>query len=127
MNRMCSMALPALSALGGLVLWGSSATAQYLGGRPPDAPVYYYTPGYYYAPGSGYYGSGYSYAPRPTAGPYYYAAPRPVPSHSFGLEPESLPAQIAEDIASGPASRLGPTRPTSWWRGRTWRRTWRSW
>jgi len=147
MNRMRSMALPALSALGGLGLWGSSAAAQYVGGGTPSAP------GYYYAPGPGSYGSGYYYVLRPAAGPYYvapapsfrssvvvpdgssgwyYPAPapsgRPVPGHNFGLEPESLPAQIAEDIAPAPAaSGLGPTWRAGWWRGRTWRRTWRSW
>ena len=135
MNRRRSMALPALWALGSLVLWGSSAAAQYVGG------------GTAYAPGPGYYGSGYYYAVRPAAGPYYaapapsfrssvvvpggssgwyYPAPapsgRPVPGHNFGLEPESLPAQIAEDIAPAPAAPgLGPTWRAGWWRGRTWR------
>ena len=147
MNRMRSMALPALSALGGLGLWGSSAAAQYVGGGTA------YAPGYYYAPGPGSYGSGYYYVLQPAAGPYYvatappfrssvvvpggssgwyYPAPapsgRPVPGHNFGLEPESLPAQIAEDIAPAPAAPgLGPTWRAGWWRGRTWRRTWRSW
>ena len=155
MYRMRPMALPALLALGGLGLWGSSTSAQYVGGGTA------YAPGYYYTPGPGYYGSGYYYAPRPAAGPYYYAAPapyytvpassfrssvwilggssgrnypapapsgRPVTSRRFGLEPESLPAQIAEDIAPAPATpRLGPTRLASWWRGRIWRRTSGNW
>jgi hypothetical protein len=152
MNRMRSVALPALWSLGGLGLWGSSATAQYVGGGTP------YAPGYYYAQGPGYYGSGYYYATQPTASPYYYVAPapyyaapapslrysvrvlgrasgrnypapsdRPVPLRKFGLEPQSLPAQIAEDIAPAPASRLGPTQPASRWRGRTWWRSSRNW
>ena len=155
MSRMRSMALPALLALGGLGLWGSSAAAQYVGGGTA------YAPGYYYAPGLGYYSSGYYYAPRPAAGPYFYAAPapyyaapapsfrssvvvpggssgrnypapapsgRPVPGHNFGLEPESLPAQIAEDIATTPATPgLGPTWRAGWWRGRIWGRTSRDW
>jgi hypothetical protein len=69
MNRMRSMALPALLALSGLGLCGPKAAAQYVGGGTA------YAPGYYYAPGPGYYGSGYYDAPRPAAGPYYYAAP----------------------------------------------------
>ena len=80
MNRMRSVALPALWALGGLGLWGSSATAQYVGGGTPNAS------GYYYAPGPGHYGPGYYYAPQPTAGPYYYVAPAPyyaTPAPSF--------------------------------------------
>jgi len=148
MNRMLSTALPALLALGGLGLSGSPAAAQYVRGGTG------YAPGYYYAPGPVYYGSGYYYAPRPAAGPYYYAAPapsfrssvvvpggssgrnypapapssRPVPSHNSGLEPESLPAQIAENIAPTPAApNLGPTWRASWWRGWTWRRTSRIW
>ena len=141
MNRMRSMVLPAVLALGGLGLWGSSAAAQYVGG------------GTAYAPGTGYYGSGYGYALRPAASPYYappapssrssivvpggsggwyYPAPaasgRPLPWHNSGLEPQSLPAQIAEDIAPAPtAPRLGPTWHTNRWRGRTWRRAWRNW
>ena len=148
MNRMRSMALPALLALGGLGLCGPKAAAQYVGGGTA------YAPGYYYAPGPGYYGSGYYYAPRPAAGPYYYAAPappfrssvvvpggsggwnypasvpsgRPATSHNFGLEPESLPAQIAEDIAPAPAApKLGPRWTASSWRGRTWRIFSRNW
>jgi hypothetical protein len=147
MNRMRPMRLPALLAMSGLGLWGSSASAQYVGGRNA------YAPRHYYAVGPGYYGSGYSYAPRPVAGPYSAAAassfrssvvvpgglngrnyPAPAPSgrpvlpHNFGLEPESLPAQIAEDIAPAPAApRLGPTWRAGWWRGRMWRRTSRSW
>jgi hypothetical protein len=125
MNRMRPMGLPALLALGGLGLWGSSAAAQYVGGGTA------YAPGHYYVVGPGSYGSGYYYAPRPVAGPYY-AAPapsgRPVPSRNSGLQPESLPAQIAEGIAPAPAApRLGPPRSTGWWRGRMWRRTPRSW
>ena len=149
MSRMRSMAPPALLALGGLGLWGSSAAAQYVGGGTA------YAPGYYYAPGPGSYGSGYYYAPRPAAGFYYYAPPapyyaapapslrssvvvpggssgwlypaptssgRPAPWHNSGLEPQSLPAQIAEDIAPAPAAPgLGPTWRAGWWRGRTWR------
>jgi hypothetical protein len=141
MNRMRSMALPALLALGGLGLWGSSAAAQYAGG------------GTVYTPGPGYSGSGYYYVLRPAAGPYYaapapsvrpsivvpggssgwyYPAPassgRPVAWRNSGLEPQSLPAQIAEDIAPSHTSpRLGPTWYTSGWRGRTWRRAWRNW
>ena len=154
MSRMRSMALPALLALGGLGLWGSSAAAQYVGGGTAYAPGYYYTPGY------GYYGSGYYNSPQPAAGLYYYpasapyyAAPAPsfrswvvvpggsigrdyparvsdgpVPLHKFGLEPESLPAQIAEDIAPAPvAPGLGTTWRAGGWRGRTWRRIWRNW
>ena len=143
MYRMRSMARPALLALGSLGLWGSSAPAQYVVGGTAYAPVYGYAP----VPGS--YGSAYYCAPRQAAGPYYYAAPapsfgpsvlvpvgpsgrnypgRPGPSYNFGLEPESLPAQIAEDIAPAPAAPgLGPTWRAGWWRGRTWRRTWRSW
>ena len=148
MNRMRSMGLPALLALSSLGLWGSSAAAQYVGGRNASAPRHDYVVG------PGYYGSGYYYAPRPSAGPYSYAAPapsfrspvvvpgglsgrnyptpapssRPVPLHSFGLEPESLPAQIAENIAPAPAAPgLGPTWRSSWWRGRMWRRTSRNW
>src|SRR5262245_601729 len=107
MNRMRPMGLPALLALGGLSLWGSSAAAQqYVGGGIT------YAPGHYYAVGPGNYGSGYYYAPRPVAGPYY-AAPassgRPVRSRNMGLEPQSLPAQLAEDIAPAPAGpRSGP-------------------
>jgi hypothetical protein len=42
-----------------------------------------------------------------------------VPLNNFGLEPESLPAQIAEDIAPAPAApRLGPTWRANLWRGR---------
>ena len=162
MNRMRSMALPALLALGGLGLWGSSAAAQYVGGGTA------YAPGYYYAPGPVYYAPGYYYAPRPAAGLYYsptpapyyatpgpyYAAPapsfrssvvvpggsggwnypahpssgRPVPWRGSGLEPESLPAQIAEDII--PASTTpgpGPSWRAGWWRGRIWGRTSRDW
>ena len=155
MTRMRSMALPALLALGGLGLWGSSAAAQYVGGVTAYAPgPVYYAPGYYYAPRPA---VGLYYSPTP--GPYYaapgpyYAAPaprfrssvvvpggsrgwnypaapssgRPVPWRGSGLEPESLPAQIAENIAPTPAApNLGPTWRASWWRGRTWRtsRTW---
>ena len=124
MNRMRSMTLPALLALGGLGLWDSSAAAQY------------YAPSYYYAPGPGYYGSGYYYAraagrgallrgrrPHPSGHSVVapggssgrnYPAPAPsgfpVPLHNSGLVPASLPAQIAEDIAPAPAApRLGPT------------------
>src|SRR5262249_26918914 len=143
MSRMRSMVLPALLALGGLGLWGSSAAAQYVGGGTAFAPGYRYAPGHYYAP-------------RPAPGLYYYAAPAPYyvaparsvrssvlvpvgasarnypaapgPLHHFGLEPESLPAQIAEDIAPAPTTpRPGPTWRASWWQGRTWRRTWRRW
>src|SRR5262245_17471185 len=133
MNRMRSLALPACLALGGPGVWGSSAAAQYVGGGTAYAPVYYY-------------------APQQAAGPYYYAAPapyfrhwvvvpggssgrnypapsgRPVPWHNFGLEPESLPAQIAEDTApASVAPRLGPPWRAGWWRGRTWRRISRNW
>src|SRR5215472_13625142 len=59
MTRMRSMALPALLALGGLGLSGSSAAAQYVGGGTA------YAPGYYYAPGPGYSGAGYYYSPQP--------------------------------------------------------------
>jgi hypothetical protein len=45
MDRMRSMALPALVALGGLGLWGSSAAAQYVGGGTAYTPAYYYAPG----------------------------------------------------------------------------------
>ena len=146
MNRMHPMGLPALLALSSLGLWGSSAAAQYVVGRNA------YAPSQYYVVGPGYYGSGYYYAPRPVAGPYSAAAPsfrpsvvvpggfsgrnypapapsgRPVPSHTFGLEPESLPAQIAENIAP---ARVAPGTGTPWrsgWRwGRTWGRTSRNW
>jgi hypothetical protein len=135
------MPLPALLALGGLGLWGSSAAAQYVGG------------GTAYAPGPGYYSSGYYYVLQPAGGlhyvapasafrssivvpgtssGWYYPAPapsgRPLSSRSFGLEPQSLPAQIAEDIAPAhTAPRLGPTSRAGWWRGRTWPRTWKNW
>jgi hypothetical protein len=140
---MRSMALPALLALGGLGLWGSSAAAQYVGGGTA------YAPGYDYAPGPGYYAPGYDHAPRPAAVPYYYAAPAPSfrpsvlvpvaprgrnypvspgPLYNYGLEPESLPAQIAEDIVPASATpRVGPTWGANRWRGRMWRRTWRNW
>jgi hypothetical protein len=143
MYRMRPMVLPALLALGGLGLWGSSAPAQYVGGGTAYASVYNYAPN----PGS--YGSAYYYAPRQAAGPYYYAAParsfrspvlvpvgpsgrnepgRPGLSYNFGLEPESLPAQIAEDLAP---ARVAPGPGTPWrsgWRwGRTWGRTSRNW
>src|SRR5262245_53971974 len=147
MNRMRPMGLPALLALGSLGLWGSSAAAQYVG----DGIAY--APRHYYVVGPGYYGSGYYYAPRPVAGPYSaapapsfrssvvvpggssgrnYPAPapsrRPVPWPNFGLGPESLPAQIAEETTPAPAApRLGPTWRAGWWRGRTWRRTSRNW
>ena len=143
MYRMRPMALPALLALGGLGLWGSSTSAQYVGGGTAYAPVYGYPPGL------GSYGSAYYCAPQQAAGPYYYAAPapsfgpsvlvpvgpsgrnypgRPGPSYNFGLEPESLPAQIAEDIAPARVSPgPGPTWRAGWWRGRTWRRTSRNW
>jgi hypothetical protein len=155
MNRMHSMALPALLALGGLGLWSSSAAAQYVGGGTAYAPVYYY------APGPSYYGPVYYFVPRAAAGPYYYTPPasyyaapttsfrysvvvpggssgwnnpalaayrRPVPSPNSGLEPESLPAQLAEDIAPAPAvpSLRRPWRPNWWW-GRTWWSTSRNW
>jgi hypothetical protein len=150
---MRSMALPALLALGGMDLWGSSAAAQYVGG------VSAYAQGYYCAPGPSYYGSGFGYVPRPAAN-FYYAAPAPInaapaptfrssvvvpggssgwiypapassgrPAHwrNSGLEPQSLPAQIAEDIAPDRAApEPGPTRYSGWWRGRTWR-TSRNW
>jgi hypothetical protein len=143
MYRTSSMVLPALLALGGLGLWGSSAPAQYVGGGTA------YTPVYNYAPGPGSYGSAYYYAPRQAAGPYYYAAPtrsfrssvpvpvgpsgrnypgRPGPLYNFGLEPESLPAQIAEDISPAPvAPGPGTTWRAGWWRGRTWRPISRNW
>jgi hypothetical protein len=136
---MRSMALPALLALGGLGLCGSSAAAQYVRGGTA------YAPGYYYAPGPVCYGAGYYYAPRPTAGFYYaprpapyYAAPassfrsslvvpgessgrnypasgRAAPWHGSGLVPESLPDQIAEDIAPASATpRLGTTWRAGW-------------
>jgi hypothetical protein len=149
MTRMRSMAPPALLALVGLGLWGSSAAAQYVVGGTAYAPGYYYGPGYYYAPGPVSYGSGYDYAPRPAAGPYYAPAPapsyrssvlvpvgpsgrnypgRPGPLYHYGLEPESLPAQIAEDtIPASATPRPGPTWGASRWRGRMWRRTWRNW
>jgi hypothetical protein len=132
MNRMRSVALPALLALGGLSLWGSTAAAQYGGGGTA------YAPGYYYAPGPGYYYA----APAPSfrsavvvpggwSGRRYPAparSGRPVPSPNSGLEPESLPAQIAENIAPAPAApRPGPAWRSGWWRGRTWRRTSRNW
>jgi hypothetical protein len=120
MNRMRPMGLAALLALGGPGPWGSSAAAQYAGGGIA------YAPGHYYVVGPGYYGPGYYQAPRPVAGPYY-AAPalsgRPVPLRNFGLEPESLPAQIAEGIAPAPAApRPSSTWRSSRWRGRMWRR-----
>src|SRR5262245_54341407 len=71
MNRMRSMALPALLALGDLGLWGCSAAAQSVGGATA------YAPGNYYAPGPANFGSGYDYAARPAASSYYYAAPAP--------------------------------------------------
>ena len=153
MPRLRSMILPALLALGGIGLWSSSAAAQYVGGGTPYAPRYdsapgpgYYGSGYVYAPrpaaGFYYYAAPapYDAAPAPSfrssvvvpggsSGRNYPArlSGRPVPLHNFGLEPESLPAQIAEDIAPAPvAPGLGPTWRPSWWRGRTWRtsRTW---
>ena len=143
MYRTSSMVLPALLALGGLGLWGSSAPAQYVGGGTAYAPVYGYTPGF------GSYGSAYYRAPQQAAGPYSYAAPAPSfrpsvlvpvgpsgrnypaptgPLYNYGLEAESLPAQIAEDIVPASATpRVGPTWGANRWRGRMWRRTWRNW
>ena len=101
-----------------------------------------YAPVYGYAPGPGSYGSTYYYAPQQAAGPYYYAAPvpsfrhsvpvlvgpsgrnypgHPGPLYNFGLEAESLPAQIAEDIAP---ARVAPGPGTAWRPGRRWGRTW---
>ena len=143
MHRMRSITLPALLALGDLGLWGSSAPAQYVGGGTAYAPVYSYAP----VPSS--YRWPYYCAPQQAVGPYCYAAPapsfrpsvlvpvgpsgrnypgRPGPLDNFGLEPESLPAQIAEDTAPAPAApRLGQTWRASRWRGWTWRRTSRNW
>jgi hypothetical protein len=140
---MRSMALPALLALGRLGLGGSSAAAQYVGSGTA------YAPGYYYAPGPGSYGSASYCAPQQAAGPYYNAAPapsfrpsvlvpvgpsgrnypgRPGPLYNFGLEPESLPAQIAEDIAPAPvAPGPGTTGRAGWRWGRTWGRIPRNW
>ena len=156
MSRMRSMALPALLALGGLGLWGSSAAAQYVGGGTA------YAPGYYYTPSPGYYSPGYYASQRPAAGAYYYAAPAPYyyaapapyytapapssrssvvvpygssgwnypappgPLYKFGLEPESLPAQIAEDTIPASATPGPGTRWRAGW-GRMWRRTSRNW
>ena len=143
MYRMRPMVLPALLALGGLGLWGSSAAAQYVGVATAYAPVYGYAAG----PGS--YGSAYDYAPQQAAGPYYYAAPAPSfrpsvlvpvgpsgrnypaspgPLYNYGLEAESLPAQIAENIAPARVAP-GPGTPwrSGWRRGRTWGRTSRNW
>ena len=143
MYRMRSMALPALLALGSLGLGASSARAQYIGGGTAFAPIYGDTPG----PGS--YGSAYYCAPQQAAGPFYYAAPAPSfrpsvlvpvgpsrrnypaspgPLYNYGLEAESLPAQIAEDIAPARAAP-GPGTPwrSGWWRGRTWGRISRDW
>jgi hypothetical protein len=143
MYRASSMALPALLALGGLDPWGSSASAQYVGGATAYPPVYYYAPN----PGS--YGSAYYYASRQAAGPYYYVAParsfrspvlvpvgpsgrndpgRHGPLYNSGLEPESLPAQIAEDLAPAPvAPGPGATWRAGWWRGQRWRPISRNW
>jgi hypothetical protein len=136
MYRIRPMALPALLALGGLGLWGSSAPAQYVGGGTAYAPVYGYTPGF------GSYGSAYYRAPQQAAGPYSYAAPAPSfrpsvlvpvapsgrnypaspgPLYNHGLEAESLPAQIAENIAP---ARVAPGPVTTWRPGWRWRRTW---
>src|SRR5262249_31574743 len=142
MTRMRSMALPALLALGGLGLWGPSAAAQYVGGGAAYPPGDYYAPGHSYAPGPLSYRPGHFYAPRPAPGPYYYAAPAPSsrssvvipvgpsgrnypaspgPLYNHGLEAESLPAQIAEDIAPARvAPGSGTTWRAGWWRGRTW-------
>ena len=143
MYCMRPMVLPALLSLGGLGLWGSSTSAQYVGGGTAYAPVYGYPPGL------GSYGSAYYCAPQQAAGPYYNAAPAPSfrpsvlvplapsgrnypaspgPFYNYGLEAESLPAQIAEDIAP---ARVAPGTGTPWrsgWRwGRTWGRTSRNW
>jgi hypothetical protein len=140
---MRSMALLALLMLGGLGLGGSSAAAQYGGGGTA------YAPGYYYAPGPGSYSSAYYCVPQPAAGPYYYAAPTPSsrssvlvpvgpsgrnypaspgPLYNYGLEAESLPAQIAEDIAPAPvAPGPGTTGRAGWRWGRTWGRIPRNW
>jgi hypothetical protein len=88
MNRMRSMALPALLALSGLGLCGAKAAAQYVGGGTA------YAPGYYSAPGPGYYGSGYYCVPRPAAGPYYEPVRRGTPDgpndpHCRAGKPES--------------------------------------
>jgi hypothetical protein len=156
MNLKRSLALPALMALGGLGLWSSSAAAQYGGGVTAYAPGYYYAPvpvyygrTYDYAPrsatGPHYYvlPARYYVAPPPTSQPalvdpgvssgWSYSAParfgRAAPSHTFGLEPESLPAEIAEEIAPATAAqRLAPTWHAPWWRGRIrWKRTRTNW
>jgi hypothetical protein len=148
MYRMRWNALTALLALGVFGRWGSPAAAQYIGGGAPLAPASYYAPVYYYVPGPGSYSPVYYYATEQAAGAYSYAAPAPlvpssvvvpsgssgwiypapsnfgrrVASNSLGLEPESLPAQIAEDTAPVPvAPRLGPTWRVGWWRGQRWR------
>jgi hypothetical protein len=134
MTCMRPMALPALLALGALGRWGSSAAAQYVGGGTA------YAPGYYFAPGLVYYAPGYDYPPRPAAGAYYDAAPAPSfrppvlvpvgpkgrnhpaspgPLYNYGLEAESLPAQIAEDIAP---ARAAPAPGAPWRSGWRWRR-----
>jgi hypothetical protein len=155
MPRLRSMILPTLLALGGMGLWCSSAAAQYVGGGTAYTQGYGSAPGpgyygsgfdyaprpaagfYYYAPPAPYYA-----APAPSlrssvvvpggSSGWLYPAPtssgRPAPWHNSGLEPQSLPAQIAEDIAPARAApRLGPTRYSGWWQGRTWRRTSRNW
>jgi hypothetical protein len=125
---------------------GGTAYTQGYGSAPGPG---YYGSGFAYAPrpAAGFY---YSAAPAPySAAPApYSAAPapsfrssvvvpggssgwidpaptsfgRPAARHNSGLEPYSLPAEIAEDIAPARAApRLSPTRYSGWWRGRTWR------
>jgi hypothetical protein len=118
-------------------------------------PVYYYaaSPGYYaqryypappQAPGLYSYAAptGYSLAPGAlhesvvvvpgVSGGWTYPAPvtsyRPVPSRTFGLEPQSTPAQIAEEIAPAATTpRLGPSSRATWRRGWIWRRNSANW
>jgi hypothetical protein len=127
MERKTSMALPTFLALGAIGLMGSSAAGQNVGGGVVYAPgPVYYSPSYHAPPPLA--AGGYGYVvPAPTfrhpvlvpirpSGRIYHAYPRPSPSH--GLEAESLPAQIAEDLAPARAvpPRSGWRRGWSWWR-----------
>jgi hypothetical protein len=149
--------LPALFALGILGVWSSSSAAQYVGGVSAYGPGYYYATArvyhgqtyyYYFAPqsvtGPSYYVPARQYvAPPPTSQPvlvnpgvssgWSYSAPgrssRAAPSPSLGLEPESLPAQTAEEIAPATAAQWqAPPRRTPWWQRRMrWTRSSTNW
>jgi hypothetical protein len=116
MSRMRSMALPALLALAGLGLWGSSAAAQYVGGGTT------YAPGYYYAPSPGCYGPGYYGCTQPAAGFYDSPAPAPCYAASGPYSPAPAPAFRSSVVVPGGSSGWNyPANPSSGrpvpWRG----------